>query len=406
MAEKQYLRGNEAAALAAKLSRIQMMAAYPIPPSSEIMETVRTYIQQGELKAAFIEADGEKQGMLACFGAACSGARVFNATSAQGLVYMNEALWVFSGSRMPMVMVLGTRSLFAPYSILCDHSDLYSAKETGWIQIYCENVQEVFDTVIQGFKISETKKIRLPVMVCIDGYYTTHSLEAVSVPSQDEVDAFLPPYKPDITEYVEPGGLSMFTGSLVMENWWTEFKYQDRRAMETAKEVINQVDDEFAKLFGRKYGGVIDQYLIEDAEVVLVMMGSMCLTARFAIDVMRKVGKRVGLLKIRSFRPFPHEKIAEVIGSTKSKVVVVLDRFYGNVLRDEVRSALYPLEQRPLVMGFIVGLNGRDVGPYNMIDLAEQGFDAAQKGFVEKDQQMYMLRTAEFIEEASHVKKV
>lgn len=406
MSKVDFLRGNQAAALAARLSRIEFMGAYPIPPSSEIMETIRTYIQQGELKAAFIEADGEKQAQMACFAASCAGCRSFNATSSQGIAYMNEILHMWAGSRMPGVMVVGNRSLFAPYGMLCDHTDAMSQRDTGWIQIYCETVQEVLDTVIQAFKISENPKVKLPIMVCEDGYYLTHSLEAVSIPSQEEVDAFLPPYRPSIPDYVAPGGLSVFTGSLPQENWFTEFRFQDRRAMETAETVIHRVDEEFAKTFGRKYGGLINPYMVEDAEIVLVMMGSMCSTARFAINVMRKAGKKVGLLKIRSYRPFPYEKIAELIGNSKPKVVVVLDRMNANALRDEVRSALYPLGSRPLVMSYIVGLNGRDVAPYNIIDLAEQGIDAARKGFITKDQQMYMVRERNFFEEASHVKKV
>jgi pyruvate ferredoxin oxidoreductase alpha subunit len=407
MSEVRFLRGNQAAAVAAKLSRIEFMGAYPIPPSSEIMETIRTFIQQGELKAAFIEADGEKSAQLACFASSCAGCRTFNATSSQGILYMNETLHLMAGERMPMVMVVGTRSVFAPHSMKCDHTDAMSQRDTGWLQIFCESVQEVLDTVIQAFKISEHPKVKLPIMVCEDGYNTTHSLERVIIPSQEEVDAFLPPYQPSEIDHLEPGGLSLFTSFGVMENWFTEFKYLDRQAMEAAKDVIDQVDDEFTTAFGRRHGGLIDPYMVEDAEVVLIMMGSMCMTARFAINVMRKVGKKVGLLKIRSYRPFPYEKIAEAIDNSKAKAVVVLDRMNANALRDEIRSALYPLERRPLVIGFIVGLNGRDVAPYNMIDLAEQGFATAKKGYVDKDQQMYMVRTRDFFErEASSVKEI
>jgi pyruvate/2-oxoacid:ferredoxin oxidoreductase alpha subunit len=392
MSEASYLRGNQAAALAAKLSRIKLMGAYPIPPSSEIMEAISTYIQQGELEAAFIEVEGEKSAQLACFAGAATGARAFNATSSQGILYMNEALHLQSGSRVPMVMVVGTRSVFAPHSMKCDHTDSMSQRDTGWLQIYCETVQEVLDTVIQGYKIAEDSRIMLPIMVCEDGYYTTHSLERVTVPTQDQVDAFLPPYEPGETHKVEPGGLSLFTSFGVMENWFTEFKYQERVAMETAKDVIEEVDQDFAEQFGRSYGGLIDTYHIEDAEVVLVMMGSICSTARYAIDIMRRAGRKVGLLKIRSYRPFPHEKIAETIDQSAASAVVVLDRMNANALRDEIRSALYPLEKRPLVLGYICGLNGRDVSPYNMIDFSEQAFDALDKGKVDDDQIMYMVR--------------
>jgi pyruvate/2-oxoacid:ferredoxin oxidoreductase alpha subunit len=395
MSEVGYLRGNQAAALAAKLSRIQLMGAYPIPPSSEIMEAISTYIQEGKLDAAFIEVEGEKSAQLACFAAASTGVRAFNATSSQGILYMNEALHLQSGSRVPMVMVVGTRSVFAPHSMKCDHTDSMSQRDTGWLQIYCETVQEVLDTVIQGYKIAEDGRIMLPMMVCEDGYYTTHSLERVLIPTQEAVDSFLPPYEPGETHKVEPGGLSLFTSFGVMENWFTEFKYQERVAMETAKDVIEEVDEDFAEQFGRSYGGLIDTYHIEDAEVVLVMMGSICGTARYAIDIMRRAGRKVGLLKVRSYRPFPHEKIAEVVDQSSAGAVVVLDRMNANALRDEVRSALYPLDKRPLVLGYICGLNGRDVSPYNMIDFATNAFEALEKGKVENDQIMYMVRKRE-----------
>jgi hypothetical protein len=256
MSEVGYLRGNQAAALAAKLSRIQLMGAYPSPPSSEIMEAISTYIQEGKLDAAFIEVEGEKSAQLACFAAASTGVRAFNATSSQGILYMNEALHLQSGSRVPMVMVVGTRSVFAPHSMKCDHTDSMSQRDTGWLQIYCETVQEVLDTVIQGYKIAEDGRIMLPMMVCEDGYYTTHSLERVLIPTQEAVDSFLPPYEPGETHKVEPGGLSLFTSFGVMENWFTEFKYQERVAMETAKDVIEEVDEDFAEQFGRSYGGL------------------------------------------------------------------------------------------------------------------------------------------------------
>lgn len=407
MSEIGYLRGNQAAAFAAKLSRIEFMGAYPNPPSSEIMEAVRIMIQEGELKAEFLEADGEKQAQVACFAAACAGCRAFNATSSQGLLFMQEILNVMSGSRMPMVMVISNRSLFAPHSIYCDHTDSITQRDIGWLQLYCETVQEVLDTVIQAFKIGENPEVKLPIMVCQDGYYLSHSLERVVIPDQEEVDAFLSPYQPSELDHLEPGGLPLFTSFGFMENWYMEFKYQEMQAAERAKVVIEKVDDEFGKRFGRKYNGLLDPYLVEDAEVILVMMGSMATTARFAIDIMRKAGKRVGLIKLRSFRPFPNEKLSEVINKSQAKVVVVVERTQAGALIDEVKSALYSLGQRPMVVGYIVGINGRDVALYNMIDLAEQGLDTARKGFITTEKQMYMVRTRDFFaEEAKGVKKV
>lgn len=399
MPEIGYLRGNQAAALAAKLSHIEFMGAYPNPPSSEIMEGVRAYIQRGELKSAFIEAEGEDQAQLACFAAACAGCRAFNATSSQGLLYMHQSLPMMAGNRMPMVMVIGTRSVFSPHGMQGDHTDAISQRDVGWLQLYCETVQEVLDTVIQAFKIGENPDIKLPVMVCEDGYYTTHSLERVVIPDQKDVDAFLPPYQPSEVDHLEPGGLPMFTSFGIMENWYTEFKYQHMQAIERAKAVIEKVDDEFGEIFGRKYNGLLEPYLVEDAEVVLVVMGGTASTARFAISIMRKAGKKVGLIKLRSFRPFPKEKLSQVISRSQAKVVVVIERIMASAVLDEVKSALYSLDQRPMVMGFICGLNGRDIAPYNIIDLAEQGLDAARKGFIDKEQQMYMVRKMDFFAE-------
>ena len=398
MSNIKYMRGNQAAAEAARLARIEFMGAYPIPPSAEIMEGVRTFIEEGQLKAGFIEADGEKSAQIACFAAVSSGCRAFNATSSQGLLYMHESLPMISGSRLPMVMVVGNRSVFAPHGMLCDHTDSVSQRDTGWLQLYCETVQEVFDTIIQGYKISENSAIKLPVMVCEDGYWLTHSLEGVTVPTQEEVDTFLPRYEPNLEDHLEPGGFSVFTSFGMMENWFAEFKYQQYRAEANALKIIDQVDQDFGNHFGRKYGGVLDFYMVDDAEVIMIGMGSMIATVRYTVDIMRSAGRKVGMAKIRSFRPFPKEKLAEIIGTSEAKMVVVIEKTHFGALFDEVRSSLYDLNNRPGILGFGVGLNGREVMPYNIVDLFEQGFENIGNEFLPKTHQLYFIRKKELIE--------
>ena len=398
MAEIKYMRGNQAAAEAARLARIEFMGAYPIPPTAEIMESIRTFIENGQLKAGFIEADGEKSAQLACFAAVCSGLRTFNATSSQGLLYMHESLPMIAGNRMPMVMVVGNRSVFAPHGMLNDQTDSVSQRDTCWLQLYSETVQELFDTVIQGYKIVENPAVKLPMMVCEDGYWLTHSLEKATVPTQEEVDAFLPPYRPDIKDYLSPGGLSIFSSFGIMENWFSEFKYQQRVAENNSLKIIEDVDAEFGKQFGRSYGGLIDPYMIDDAEVVIVGMGSIMATVRYTVDIMRLAGKKVGMVKIRAFRPFPKDKLAEVIEASNTKMVVVTEKTHFEALFDEVRSALYDLEKRPGVIGFSLGLNGREVTSYNIVDLFEQGFGSIGKGSLPKRSEFYFIRKKELSE--------
>jgi len=393
-----YMRGNQAAAEAARMARIEFMGAYPIPPSAEIMESIRTFIEGGKLKAGFIEADGEKSAQIACFAAVCSGCRTFNATSSQGLLYMHESLPLISGSRLPMVMVVGNRSVFAPHGMLCDHTDSMSQRDTGWIQLYCETVQELFDTIIQGYKIVENPTVKLPMMVCEDGYWLTHSLEGATIPTQEEVDTFLPRYEPSLKDHLEPGGFSLFTSFGIMENWFSEFKYQQCIGETNALKIIDEVDQEFGKHFGRNYGGLLDSYMLDDAEVIMVGMGSVIATVRYTVNVMRSAGRKVGMVKIRSFRPFPKEKLIAAIGASKAKMIIVIEKTHFGALFDEVRSSLYDLESRPSILGFGIGINGRDVMPYNIVDLFEQGFKNIGNQSLPKTSQLYFIRKKELIE--------
>lgn len=388
-----YLRGNEAAALGAKLSKIQLMGAYPIPPSGEVMEAILTYISNGELKAGFVETEGEKSSHLVTYSGAAHGVRSFNATSGQGLAYMNEGLHMQVGQKIPAVIAVANRSIFSPHGMQPDHSDTASERDTGWIQFHCETIQEVIDTIIQAYKVTEHKDVMIPALVCYEGLFLSHSLERVNIPDQKEVDDFLPPYNPGELSKIEPDGLPMFTSFGMFENWFQEFKYIEWRAINAAKKVIAEVDEEFGIKFGRKYGGLIDPYLTQDAEVILITTGANTSTARFAVNAMRKAGKKVGVIKIRIFRPYPKEALCEALEKSKAKVVVVVDRVKHGAYTDEVRAALYHLKNKPLVKGFICGLNGRDLAPFNMIDMAMRGFEIAKKGFDGQEEvEYYFLR--------------
>jgi pyruvate ferredoxin oxidoreductase alpha subunit len=300
-----------------------------------------------------------------------------------------------SGARLPMVMVVGNRSVFSPHGMQCDHTDAVSQRDTGWLQLYCGTVQEVFDTVIQAFKISEDPKVKLPVMVCEDGYWLTHSLECTTVPTQEEVDAFLPPYQPKDSDLIAPHGLSFFTSLPVMDAWFAEYKYQELVAGRNALKVIEDVDQEFGEHFGRSYGGLLDPYMVDDAEVIVIWMGSVMVTARHTVDIMRSAGKRVGIVKIRAFRPFPRKRLAEVVVGSGVKMLVVIEKTHVGALFDEVRSALYGVNNRPGILGFGAGINGRDVSPYNIIDLFEQGFKNIGNGSLPNKFQLYFIRKKE-----------
>jgi pyruvate ferredoxin oxidoreductase alpha subunit len=277
--------------------------------------------------------------------------------------------------------------------MLNDQTDSIMQRDTGWLQLYCETVQEILDTVIQGYKIVENPAVKIPLMVCADGYWLTHSLENITLPTQKQVDAFLPPYRPGETDYISPGGLSLFTSFGLMDNWFSEFKYQERAAISNALKVIEEVDAEFASYFGRSYSGLLDAYRTEGAEVVIVGMGSIMATVRYAVDIMRSAGRKVGMVKIRSFRPFPQEKLLSVIGASKARMLVVLEKTHFGALFDEVRSALYDLDDHPRIMGYGVGLNGRNVEPYNIIDLFEQAFVHSGKASLPKGSRLYFIRT-------------
>ncbi|MBC7219665.1 MAG: pyruvate ferredoxin oxidoreductase, partial [Hadesarchaea archaeon] len=305
---KLIMDGNEAAALAAKLARVKVISAYPITPQTTVVEKLAEYVSNGELDAEFIKVESEHSAMSACIGAAATGVRAFTATSSQGLLLMSEMLYVASGLRLPIVMTNANRSVSAPLSIWCDQQDSMTVRDSGWIQLYCENNQEILDTTLQAFRIAQ--ELLLPVMVCYDGYILSHTLEPVDCPPQEEVDAFLPPYHyPYALDPEKP----VTMGPVGVPEYYMEFRYLLQKAVEEAKAKIIEVDEEFKRRFGRGYG-IMEKYHSDDAEVIILTMGSLSSSSKEVVDSLRKRGEKVGLVKLKSFRPFPAKEIVEALG--------------------------------------------------------------------------------------------
>lgn len=367
---------SSAASLAAKLARAEVIAAYPITPQTGIVEELSKYVSNGELDAEYIPVESEHSAMSACLGASAVGARTFTATCGQGLALMHEVLFLASGMRLPVVMCNTTRCLSPSLNIWSDHSDIMSSRECGWIQLFAENAQEIFDLTICAFKIGEDERVLLPVMVLCDGFYATHVVEPIYPLSQQEVDEFLPPRK------IPPWSLHpdhpTTWGSVAFPWVQTEFKKQLENALRNSKHAIKEVLDEFGRRFGRSYG-FFDLYRMEDAEVALVHMGSHCGSARVGVDRLREKGIKAGLLKLRLFRPLPREELVSVLKGIPK--VVVVDKSFspgagGGPLFTDLRALFYEVKPRPEFAGFIAGLGGRDIKPQEfetMVKLALEG---------------------------------
>jgi pyruvate/2-oxoacid:ferredoxin oxidoreductase alpha subunit len=356
---KMMLTGNYAAAYGAKLSRAEAVPVYPITPQTTVMEKIIELIKTREMEAEYIPLESEHSVMAAAIAAEATGVRVFTASSSQGIAYMHENLFAASGLRLPIVMAIANRCITPPISIYPDHSDSLAQRDTGWIQFYVENAQEIIDTVIQGYRVAEHREVLLPVAICYEGLIVSHFLEPVEIPDQRMVDQFLPPYEPDHV-LLHPRKV-MHLSVYVSDQYFMEYKYQQQEAMEKAKEVIKEIDQEFGERFGRSYGGLIQPYRMEDAEVAILAMGSNCGLARMAVDDLRKEGIALGSLKLRVFRPFPEEEIRAI---TKNlNLLIVLDRDasigMGGIVYSEVAGSLFPMESKPLLVNYIVGLGGR-----------------------------------------------
>jgi pyruvate/2-oxoacid:ferredoxin oxidoreductase alpha subunit len=356
---KEVMTGNKAVAYGAKLSRVQVIAAYPITPQTTIIEYLADFCARGELKAEFIKVESEHSALAACVGASATGARAFTATSGQGLLLMHEIIHWAAGARLPIVLANVNRAVAPGWSIWTEQNDSLAQRDTGWMQFYVESNQEALDTVIQAYKTAE--KVSLPAMVVLDAFVLSHTSEIVDVPPQEMVDEYIPPYQPQYKLDVDD---PRAFGGLVFPADWTELRYKIQEAHQQAIEAAKEADREYGELFGRSYG-LLEKYPQDEAEVILVTSGTVTSTARDVIDQWREQGRKVSLLKVRLFRPFPVQELRKALEGAEK--VAVIDRNisfgHGGIFAQEIKSALYNSPHRPVLFSFIAGLGGRDVTP-------------------------------------------
>jgi pyruvate ferredoxin oxidoreductase alpha subunit len=357
--EKIFVSGDEAVAYGARLARPHVVAAYPITPQTVVVERISEMAEDGSFATDFMHVESEHSAISAVMGASSVGARTFTATSSQGLAYMAEGLHYASGGRFPIVMMNANRSLALPWSIFGDLRDSLSLLDSGWIQVYVENAQEALDMTIQAYKIAEHKKVLTPFMVNLDGFILTHTYEEIMVPEQQKVDEFLPDFEtPNKMSPEEPKNLGFSTSPA--DNM--EFKYQQHRAMLNSFQIIEVTDKDFGDIFGRYYGGLLEAYRTDDAEAILVTVGSVTGTTRVVVDKLRKEGKKVGLIKLRYLRPFPKKELIEAIGQTIRIGVLDKDISFGyeGTIFTNVRSAISEMRNVESV-NYVGGMGGRDI---------------------------------------------
>ncbi len=356
------LSGNSAQAYAARLARVQVVAAYPITPQTTIVESLADFVARGELAAQFVKVESEHSALQVVVSAAGLGARTYTATSSQGLLLMHELLHWASGMRAPVVMGVVNRAVAPPWNIAVDHTDTIAQRDTGWIQFYAESNQEVLDTVLAAYRLAEDPAVRLPAMISEDAFYLSHTVEPVDVPTPDEVDRFLPPRDPRAV--LVPGNATRL-GSFTGPEHYVEFRREVARAMERVPATLGEVEEEYRRVTGRELGGALPLYRVEDADTVLLTMGTATTTARGVVDELRTQGHKVGLAKLRLFRPFPVEAIRS-LGAMVDRIGVV-DRAFtfggAGAAATEVAAALYGSANRPALSGFLAGIGGRDVTP-------------------------------------------
>ena len=357
---KRFLEGSQSVAHSVAMARPGVIAAYPITPQTHIVEDLAQMVADGELKAEFVNVESEHSAASVVLGAQAVGVRTYSASSSQGLLLMSEVLYNIAGMRLPLVITCANRAVSAPINIWNDHQDSFGMRDTGWIQVYAETGQELIDLHLQAYRIAEDKRVGLPVMVCIDGYLLTHAYEVVDVPEQEQVDAFLPPYKPVYKlDPDEPESL----GVLVGPEAYLEMRYCMQETMKEALPVIAEISETFEKDFGRRAGGFLETYCVEDADRVIVALGSMAGNIRVVVDELRAEGEKVGLVKLITYRPFPEAALTEAL--VRVPQVAVLEKSIslgstGPVL-GELRAALPGTGERKKVSGFVIGLGGRDV---------------------------------------------
>lgn len=369
------MTGNEAVAVGAKLARVGFISAYPITPQTTIVEKLAEMVSNREIQARYVEVESEHSALAATFASELAGVRSYTATSSHGLLYMHEMLHWTAGMRLPVVMSVVNRALGPPWNIWTEQTDTMNQKETGWMQVYCESNQEALDTILMGYRIAESNDVMLPIMSMEDAFVLSHTSEPVNIPEQDEVDAFLPSldlkYRIDNNRPMGYGSYSTPDGPFM------ELKVDMMESMKNSRQTINRVTSEFRDAFGRDYSGMIEKYAMDDADYALIASGTLASTGKYVVKKMRESGKKVGLIRLRFFRPFPDREIVDATRGLKG--VGVLDRSVsfsasGSVV-SEVKSALYGNSSIP-VTGFVAGLGGRDVRVedfYKMFDYIEKG---------------------------------
>jgi pyruvate ferredoxin oxidoreductase alpha subunit len=360
------ITANQAIAEAVKLAQPKVVPVYPITPQTTISEYLAQFVADGDLKAEYIRVESEHSALSAAIGACGTGVRVFTATSSQGLMLMHEIIFAASGMRMPIVMANANRAISAPLNIWNDQQDSISQRDSGWMQIYVENAQEALDSVLQAYKTSENDEVLLPTMVCLDGFILTHTVEPVEIPEEKKVREFLPDYDAKYA-FLDPSR-PMSLGSLTDPNYYMEARYQIEEAMEKSINVIKEVDEDFERVFRRKYG-LTENYKCEDAEIVIIAMGSICSTIRYVIDELREKGEKIGLLKIRLYRPFPVEDIKEALKNVKKVAVIDKNISFGvgGALYNDIKS-----KTDFKAYDFIIGLGGRDITPKEIKEVIDK----------------------------------
>jgi pyruvate ferredoxin oxidoreductase alpha subunit len=369
------IEGSMAAAKAVQLCRPNVVCAYPITPQTHIVEDLAQMHADGEYKGEFVNVESEFSAASVVLGASAVGARTYTTTTSQGLLLMLEVLYNIAGLRLPVVLTCANRAISSPLSIWNDQQDSMTARDTGWIQIYAESGQEVFDLHIQAFKIAE--RAELPVMVCMDGFILTHAFEPVDVADQEAVDSFVPPYRP--TRYLD--GMNPTTmGAFAEPDKYYEARYAIQRGVEKAMPIVEEVANEFKSAFGRSSGGLLETYRTEDADVVVVALGSVLGTIKDAVDEMRAEGKKVGALKLITYRPFPKEALKKALAGVKT--VAVLEKAfsmgYGGILTPEIKGVLYG-ESDTKIVEIVAGLGGRDITPGTIREIVKIA-EAGQRG--------------------------
>jgi pyruvate/2-oxoacid:ferredoxin oxidoreductase alpha subunit len=356
---KKVIMGNHAVSHAVRLARAQVIAAYPITPQTQVVEELSNMCAEGKLRAKFIKVESEHSAMACCIGASAAGSRAFTATSSQGLALMHEMLHWAAGARLPVVLAEVNRALAPGWNIWADQSDSLAQRDTGWLQFYCTSNQEILDSILIAYRLAEC--VSLPAMVVYDAFYLSHTYEAVDIPGQDQVDAFLPPYAPEVKLDVDK---PLAFGSLTTSEYYMEMREQIESATERVHEILPKIYGEFDSIFGRRYN-VIEEYRRDDAELILISSGTVSSTTRIVIDKLREQGMAVGQINIRMFRPFPARKLREALRACEK--VAVIDRNIsfgqGGIFAQELKAALCNEERRPHVFGFIAGLGGRDITP-------------------------------------------